>query len=149
MFGVSMIISLSSDLLAFMTLHVYWFYMVAARIFNWQFTILYSLFNLFRGMCIFRYSSTCVKYELIPSSLSAYSGKKRNVLRHRIDSCDYDLDQLLLGTSLFTLLMFLFPTVLSYYLTFASVRSYTYILWCVHKLTLLRRDEWASFSRKR
>lgn len=48
-FGVSMIISLSSDLLAFMTLHVYWFYMVAARIFNWQFTILYSLFNLFRG----------------------------------------------------------------------------------------------------
>ncbi|KAG2183054.1 hypothetical protein INT44_006035 [Umbelopsis vinacea] len=96
-FGVSMIISLSSDLLAFMTLHVYWFYMVAARIFNWQFTILYSLFNLFRG-------------------------KKRNVLRHRIDSCDYDLDQLLLGTSLFTLLMFLFPTVLSYYLTFASGR---------------------------
>ncbi|KAJ2956436.1 hypothetical protein NQZ79_g7696 [Umbelopsis isabellina] len=96
-FGVSMIISLSSDLLAFMTLHVYWFYMVAARIFNWQFTILYSLFNLFRG-------------------------KKRNVLRNRIDSCDYDLDQLLLGTSLFTLLMFLFPTVLSYYLTFASGR---------------------------
>ncbi|CAO3662791.1 unnamed protein product [Umbelopsis ramanniana] len=96
-FGVSMIISLSSDLLAFMTLHVYWFYMVAARIFNWQFTILYSLFNLFRG-------------------------KKRNVLRHRIDSCDYDLDQLLLGTSLFTLLMFLFPTVLLYYLTFASGR---------------------------
>lgn len=50
-------------------------------------------------------------------------GKKRNVLRNRIDSCDYDLDQLLLGTSLFTLLMFLFPTVFSYYLTFASVSS--------------------------
>ena len=48
-FGVSMIISMLSDLLAFMTLHVYCFYMVAARIFNWQLMILYSLFNLFRG----------------------------------------------------------------------------------------------------
>ncbi|KAG2231861.1 hypothetical protein INT48_006053 [Thamnidium elegans] len=96
-FGVTMIISLSSDFLAFMTLHVYCFYMVAARIFNWQLVILNSLFNLFRG-------------------------KKRNILRNRIDSCDYDLDQLLLGTSLFTLLMFLFPTVVIYYLTFALGR---------------------------
>ena len=48
-FGVSMIISLLSDFLAFMTLHVYCFYMVAARIFNWQLITLYSLFNLFRG----------------------------------------------------------------------------------------------------
>ncbi|CAO3646375.1 unnamed protein product [Mucor fragilis] len=96
-FGVTMIISLSSDFLAFMTLHVYCFYMVAARIFNWQLVILSSLFNLFRG-------------------------KKRNILRDRIDSCDYDLDQLLLGTSLFTLLTFLFPTILIYYLTFALGR---------------------------
>lgn len=95
-FGVTMLISLSSDFLAFMTLHIYCFYMVAARIFNWQLVILYSLFNLFRG-------------------------KKKNVLRNRIDSCDYDLDQLLLGTSLFTLLTFLFPTVFVYYLTFALV----------------------------
>ncbi|KAL0095886.1 N-acetylglucosaminyl transferase component-domain-containing protein [Phycomyces blakesleeanus] len=80
--------------LAFMTLHVYCFHMVAARIFNWQLLILHSLFNLFRG-------------------------KKRNTLRNRIDSCDYALDQLLLGTCLFTLLTFLFPTVLIYYLTFA------------------------------
>ncbi|RUP48458.1 hypothetical protein BC936DRAFT_144533 [Jimgerdemannia flammicorona] len=49
--GASMIFSLLSDLLAFMTLHVYWFYMVAARIFNWQLTILFSLFNLFQGVC--------------------------------------------------------------------------------------------------
>ncbi|KAG1471322.1 hypothetical protein G6F56_002191 [Rhizopus delemar] len=96
-FGVTMLISLSSDFLACMTLHVYCFYMVAARIFNWQLNILYSLFNLFRG-------------------------KKKNVLRNRIDSCDYDLDQLLLGTSLFTLLTFLFPTVFIYYLTFALGR---------------------------
>ncbi|KAF9214603.1 phosphatidylinositol N-acetylglucosaminyltransferase subunit gpi1 [Podila verticillata] len=95
--GATMSLSLVSDLLAFTTLHIYWFYMVAARIFHWQLTILYSLFNLFRG-------------------------KKRNTLRHRIDSCDYDLDQLLLGTILFTLLTFLFPTIVVYYLTFALSR---------------------------
>ncbi|CAO3622968.1 unnamed protein product [Cunninghamella echinulata] len=96
-FGVSMIISLLSDMLAFLTMHIYCFYMVAARIFNWQLISLYALFTLFRG-------------------------KKRNMLRQRIDNCDYDLDQLLLGTCLFTLLAFLFPTVLIYYLTFALGR---------------------------
>ncbi|KAF9428548.1 phosphatidylinositol N-acetylglucosaminyltransferase subunit gpi1 [Podila epigama] len=96
-FGATMSLSLVSDLLSFTTLHIYWFYMVAARIFHWQLTIIYSLFNLFRG-------------------------KKRNTLRHRIDSCDYDLDQLLLGTILFTLLTFLFPTIVVYYLTFTLSR---------------------------
>ncbi|KAJ1777667.1 pig-Q [Coemansia sp. RSA 2167] len=71
--------------------------MVATRIFHWQLVTLYSLFNLFRG-------------------------RKHNVLRNRIDSCDYDLDQLLIGTILFTLLTYLFPTVLVYYLTFVGRR---------------------------
>lgn len=47
-----------------------------------------------------------------------FRGKKNNVLRRRIDSCDYSLDQLLLGTMLFTLLAFLFPTTFVYYLLF-------------------------------
>lgn len=34
----------------------------------------------------------------------------------------YEVDQLLLGTILFTLAAFLFPTVLAYYLAFAAVR---------------------------
>ena len=86
-----------SDLLSILTLHIYSFYMASARIFNWQYTILLSLFQLFRG-------------------------KKNNVLRKRIDSCDYDLDQLLLGTILFTLLFFLLPTVVVFYITFAGSR---------------------------
>lgn len=90
-------ISLFSDLLSVLTIHIYSFYIASARIFNWQLTILMSLFHLFRG-------------------------KKQNVLRNRIDSCDYDLDQLLLGTILFTLLFFLLPTVVVFYLTFASAR---------------------------
>ncbi|KAF8436433.1 N-acetylglucosaminyl transferase component-domain-containing protein, partial [Terfezia claveryi] len=95
--GASMPIALFSDLLSILTLHIYSFYIASARIYNWQLTIIISLFHLFRG-------------------------KKRNVLRNRIDSCDYDLDQLLLGTILFTLLFFLLPTVLVFYLTFASAR---------------------------
>ncbi|KAJ0424075.1 muts domain V-domain-containing protein [Aspergillus carlsbadensis] len=77
--------------------HIYSFYIASARIFNWQLTIIISLFHLFRG-------------------------KKRNVLRNRIDSCDYDLDQLLLGTILFTVLFFLLPTVIVFYLAFTSAR---------------------------
>lgn len=90
-------ISMFSDLLSLLTVHIYCFYTASARIFHWQLTIIMSLFHLFRG-------------------------KKHNVLRNRIDSCDYDLDQLLLGTILFTLLFFLLPTVAVFYLTFTSAR---------------------------
>lgn len=90
-------ISLFSDLLSALTVHIYCFYTASARIFHWQLTIIVSLFHLFRG-------------------------KKHNVLRNRIDSCDYDLDQLLLGTILFALLSFLLPTVVVFYLTFTSAR---------------------------
>ncbi|EAU34956.1 conserved hypothetical protein [Aspergillus terreus NIH2624] len=95
--GASMPIALFSDLVSILTVHIYSFYIASARIFNWQLTIIISLFHLFRG-------------------------KKRNVLRHRIDSCDYDLDQLLIGTILFTVLFFLLPTVVVFYLAFASAR---------------------------
>lgn len=90
-------IALFSDLVSLLTVHIYSFYMASAKIFHWQLTIILSLFHLFRG-------------------------KKHNVLRNRIDSCDYDLDQLLLGTILFTFLFFLLPTVIVFYLTFAIAR---------------------------
>ena len=51
-------------------------------------------------------------------------GKRYNVLRNRTDSWEYDLDQLLFGTILFTLLAFLFPTVLAYYALFAMVMKH-------------------------
>ncbi len=95
--GASMPIAMFSDLVSLLTVHIYSFYIASARIYNWQLTIIISLFHLFRG-------------------------KKRNVLRNRIDRCDYDLDQLLLGTILFTLLFFLLPTVAVFYATFAGAR---------------------------
>ncbi|KAK9478513.1 N-acetylglucosaminyl transferase component-domain-containing protein [Lipomyces japonicus] len=96
-FGATFSIALIADFISFLTLQIYSCYLASARIYNWQLTVLLSLFHLFRG-------------------------KRRNVLRNRIDSCVYDLDQLLLGTLLFTLLTFLLPTVLVFYLTFASAR---------------------------
>lgn len=90
-------IAVLSDLLSALTIHIYSFYLASARIYHWQLTILQSLFHLFRG-------------------------KKHNVLRNRIDSCDYDLDQLLVGTIFFTLLSFLLPTVVVFYLNFAIAR---------------------------
>ncbi|KXJ90191.1 N-acetylglucosaminyl transferase component-domain-containing protein [Microdochium bolleyi] len=95
--GASMPVALLSDLLSILTVHIYSFYLASARIFHWQLTILLSLFQLFRG-------------------------KKYNVLRNRVDSCAYDLDQLLVGTILFTLLSFLLPTVVVFYLNFALAR---------------------------
>ena len=95
--GATMPLSIASDLLSLCTVHIYCFYVASARIYGWQLTIISSLFHLFRG-------------------------KKRNVLRNRIDSCDYELDQLLLGTILFTLLTFLLPTVMVFYLTFTVAR---------------------------
>jgi phosphatidylinositol glycan class Q protein len=49
------------------------------------------------------------------------SGKRFNVLRNRTDTWEYDTDQLLFGTILFTLLTFLFPPVLAYNALFAMV----------------------------
>jgi len=95
--GATMPISMISDLISLLTVHIHSFYIASARIYNWQLTIILSLFQLFRG-------------------------RKRNVLRNRIDRCDYDLDQLLLGTILFTLLFFLLPTVAVFYTTFAGAR---------------------------
>ncbi|KAM5364881.1 hypothetical protein ACJZ2D_011288 [Fusarium nematophilum] len=95
--GASMPIAMFSDMLSTLTIHIYSFYLASGRIYHWQLTILQSLFHLFRG-------------------------KKHNILRNRIDSCDYDLDQLLVGTILFTLLFFLLPTVAVFYLNFAIAR---------------------------
>lgn len=95
--GATLLLSIVSDIVSFFPLHVYAFYLASGRIYHWQLTVLRSLFHLFRG-------------------------KKRNVLRNRVDSCNYDLDQLLMGTILFMSLIFLLPTVLVFYLTFAGCR---------------------------
>jgi phosphatidylinositol glycan class Q protein len=97
-FGVTVMLCVMSDLLSLATLHIRLFYSLAARWHGLQTKALTSLWRLFRG-------------------------KKRNVLRRRIDACHYSMDQLLLGTLLFTVLVFLFPTTFVYYLLFFLVHS--------------------------
>ncbi|KAG9043766.1 phosphatidylinositol N-acetylglucosaminyltransferase subunit gpi1 [Tulasnella sp. UAMH 9824] len=101
--GLTMILSILSDALSLLTVHVYCGYLVATAIFSRMLSVFGSLWRLFRG-------------------------KRRNVLRNRTDSWDYDLDQLLLGTILFTLLAFLFPTVLVYYALFALARVFIILI---------------------
>ncbi|KAG8748921.1 phosphatidylinositol N-acetylglucosaminyltransferase subunit gpi1, partial [Ceratobasidium sp. 428] len=96
-FGMTMILSLTSDFLSILTLHIYFCYLLATTVFARLLNLLGSLYNLFRG-------------------------KRKNILRNRTDSWNYDMDQLLLGTILFTLVTFLLPTVTVYYLLFTLAR---------------------------
>ncbi|BFZ17185.1 hypothetical protein BsWGS_20224 [Bradybaena similaris] len=85
------------DVLTMLTLHIYCFYVYAAKVFNLQIYAMRSLWRLFRG-------------------------KKWNVLRSRVDSASYDIDQLFFGTLLFTILLFLLPTTALYYAVFTLLR---------------------------
>ncbi|ESK83940.1 n-acetylglucosaminyl transferase component gpi1 [Moniliophthora roreri MCA 2997] len=101
--GLTMMISLFCDLLAVFTVHIYVCYVLTNAVYSRALRTAGSLWNLFRG-------------------------KRYNVLRNRTDSWEYDVDQLLFGTILFTLLAFLFPTILAYYSLFALMRLGTIIL---------------------
>uniref|UniRef100_A0A8C9XVL1 Phosphatidylinositol glycan anchor biosynthesis, class Q n=1 Tax=Sander lucioperca TaxID=283035 RepID=A0A8C9XVL1_SANLU len=95
--GLTFALSLLSDMVALLTFHIYCFYVYGARLYCLKIYGLSSLWRLFRG-------------------------KKWNVLRQRVDSCSYDMDQLFIGTLLFTVLLFLLPTTALYYLVFTLLR---------------------------
>ncbi|WVQ77375.1 hypothetical protein IAR50_007060 [Cryptococcus sp. DSM 104548] len=95
--GLSTSLALITDLFSLLTLHLAVSWKAMQWVCGWQASSLYGLWNLFRG-------------------------KRWNVLRLRTDSYEYDLDQLFLGTLLFTVSAFLFPTVLSYSALFFLMR---------------------------
>lgn len=96
-FGLATTLSLTADLFALFTGHIYICYLISTSIYRFQLSTLTSLWNLFRG-------------------------KRYNVLRKRMDSYEYEMDQLLFGTILFMVVSFLFPTVVVYHALFASLR---------------------------
>ena len=61
--------------------------------------------------------------SLLGSLWQLFRGRKRNVLRCRVDTCMYDACQLLLGTLVFTVLSFLTPTISVYYTFFCIVQA--------------------------
>ncbi|KDE06533.1 hypothetical protein MVLG_03182 [Microbotryum lychnidis-dioicae p1A1 Lamole] len=95
--GTTLFLSVTSDVLSLLTLHLFGFYIFATSLFRWHIALLRAVFNIFRG-------------------------KRYNTLRHRVEPAVYETDQLLLGTILFMLAAFLFPTVLAFYLAFATIR---------------------------
>ncbi|XP_072225092.1 phosphatidylinositol N-acetylglucosaminyltransferase subunit Q [Leuresthes tenuis] len=109
--GLSFALSLLSDMVALFTFHIYCFYVYGARLYCLKIYGLSSLWRLFRG-------------------------KKWNVLRQRVDSCSYDLDQLFIGTLLFTILLFLLPTTALYYLVFTLLRMVVVLFQGVLHLSL-------------
>ena len=94
--GCTVFLALASDLLSVVTTHVYLIFRIFSGIHNFQLRLLSSMWKLFRG-------------------------KKRNVLRNRVDSCEADTNQLLLGTLVFTMSVFLFTTFFVYYVFFLLV----------------------------
>ncbi|XP_071976205.1 phosphatidylinositol N-acetylglucosaminyltransferase subunit Q [Engystomops pustulosus] len=109
--GLSVALSILSDIIALLTFHIYCFYVYGARLYCLKMHGLSSLWRLFRG-------------------------KKWNVLRQRVDSCSYDLDQLFLGTLLFTILLFLLPTTALYYLVFTLLRLVMIVVQGVIQMTI-------------
>nr|XP_033336262.1 uncharacterized protein LOC117226239 [Megalopta genalis] len=95
--GVTFQIAIAADLLALVSFHAYCIYVYATRLFNIQLKGITGLVRLFLG-------------------------KKKNPLRDRVDSCQYQSDQLFVGTLLFTILLFLMPTTWVYYAVFTTLR---------------------------
>ncbi|CAH7685693.1 N-acetylglucosaminyl transferase component-domain-containing protein [Phakopsora pachyrhizi] len=95
--GSTFALSIAADFVTIATFHLWTIYRVFTFIFGWHLKFLSVLFNIFRG-------------------------RKFNVLRNRNEPATYNLDQLILGTILFTLAMFLFPTVLAFYILMGSTR---------------------------
>lgn len=98
--GFSFMIAMVVDYTRLVSLHVYFFNLVTTKIYYRQVEVLKSLLQLFRG-------------------------RKYNSLRHRIDKLDEDqfhVDQLLLGTFIFTILVYLLPTTFAFYVLFFAIR---------------------------
>lgn len=96
-FGFTLSITALHDFLKFLNLCLICFFVISNRVFTLQVSALKSLGRLFMG-------------------------KKWNILRERVDSCDFNMNQLLVGTIVFTILLFLLPTTGMYTLAFLYLR---------------------------
>ena len=95
--GVTVSITAMHDFLKFLNLCLICFFIISSRICTLQISAIKSLGRLFMG-------------------------KKWNILRERVDSYNYDINQLLIGTIIFTILLFLLPTTGMYMLVFLYMR---------------------------
>jgi xanthosine utilization system XapX-like protein len=103
--GFSLELALIADLFSLLTMPITILHMFFAFIIKHHSQFIYSLWLLF-------------------------SGQKKNILRKRVDTCEYDREQLLIGMILFTVATFVWPSFCAYYLLLALVRIFVLILVC-------------------
>jgi len=108
---LSIQISLLGDLFMLLTIHVHCFYAYARRLALSQYKGIVALWRLFIG-------------------------KKYNPLRDRVDSADCTVEQLFLGTIIFTILLFLFPTTLTFFSVFFTLKCIAKLITSVFKLII-------------
>eukprot|EP01135_Chromosphaera_perkinsii_P012217 Nk52_evm36s2612 gene=Nk52_evmTU36s2612 len=102
-FGATTLIALCGDVLSAFTCHTYLFFVISRMFYKSIIKLIYSLSKLFFG-------------------------KKWNVLRKRVDSCEYDTDHFVLGTIVFVMVIFLLPTFAAVYMYFSVQRLFVLIL---------------------
>jgi hypothetical protein len=93
MFGVSFLLSVLIDITSMMFFHVFFVYVGTTRL--WSLTI-----------------------QIISSLIHLFQGKKYNILKHRVDKHEFDIEQLILGTVFLAIVLFLTPTVFVFYASF-------------------------------
>ncbi|GAB0095810.1 phosphatidylinositol N-acetylglucosaminyltransferase subunit Q [Sergentomyia squamirostris] len=110
--GLSFQLALLSDLLVLITVHAHCFYVYAAVLYRLEIVGIGALWRVVLG-------------------------RRKNVLKNRVESFDYKNSQLYLATLFFASLLFLLPTVLVYYVVFATLRFGTYCI--TYILLIIRR----------
>lgn len=116
LFGFTALIALLHDMLVLTTIHIATVATCFRVMHKTQLYLLASLWRLFRG-------------------------RKKNILRHRTDTMEYDSMQLLVGMFLFTAVLFLFTTILVYYAFFAvlylAIQCIGVVLWSLYMIPRL------------
>ena len=110
--GLSILLAVSHDFLKFLNLYLICFYIISNKVLSLQLQALTSFWRLFRG-------------------------QKYNPLRHRVDSCNYNTNQLILGTIFFTSLLFLLPTTVMFYIIFLSLRVLQFSIQFIIRLAII------------
>jgi hypothetical protein len=111
--GLSILICLVSDLLRLLCLHLSALHWIARSQYRLLLHLLSFLLLLFRGK----------KRNILKDGPSPATRARSVKTRRNTSPADYDFDQLLLGTILFTLFLFLSPTIFVYHALFALAVS--------------------------
>jgi hypothetical protein len=101
--GLTVFLAVLSDIILFLVAHISLCYYLSCFAYSSGLTVLSALWKLFRGI-------------------------KLNPLRERVDTCHYEMDQLLLGTVIFAVVSFLIPTLLIFYTLFAALKLGTWVI---------------------